>query len=364
MNPEPRPQPGRVNAHTHLYGGLAPLGLPPPSPPPENFVQILERVWWKLDRAIDEQSLRASARLYVAEALLHGTTTLIDHHESPAFIDGSLDILADVCDELGARAVLCYGATERNGGRREAQEGLAECRRFIGANRRSRVRGVIGLHASFTVSDETLSETGALCRELGTVLHVHLAEDTADLQDSYKRGYLGPLDRLARLDALPPGSILAHGVHLTPDEVRSAEKQGLWLVQNPRSNEANGVGYGGSLWASNKVALGTDGFPADMTTEYEALERLAREHDPEHSSKIILGDRLTSGTRLVAGFFPEEDLALDEILYLNGTSAIQNVSVGGRPVVESGRLVAADIEEIRAHAREQAALLFTRMEAI
>jgi cytosine/adenosine deaminase-related metal-dependent hydrolase len=226
------------------------------------------------------------------------------------------------------------------------------------------VRGVIGLHASFTVSDETLSETGALCRELGTVLHVHLAEDTADLQDSYKRGYLGPLDRLARLDALPPGSILAHGVHLTPDEVRSAEKQGLWLVQNPRSNEANGVGYGGSLWASNKVALGTDGFPADMTTEYEALERLAREHDPEHSSKIILGDRLTSGTRLVAGFFPEEDLALDEILYLNGTSAIQNVSVGGRPVVESGRLVAADIEEIRAHAREQAALLFTRMEAI
>ena len=157
---------------------------------------------------------------------------------------------------------------------------------------------------------------------------------------------------------------LAHGVHLTPDEVRTTEKQGLWLVQNPRSNEANGVGYAGSLWASDKVGLGTDGFPADMTVEYEALERLARAHDPEHSSKIILGERLTSGMRLVAGFFPDEDLALDEILHLDGTSAIQNVCVGGRSVVENGRLVAADMEEIRAHAREQAELLFKRMETI
>lgn len=361
---EPRPQPGRVNAHTHLYSGLAPLGLPQPSPPPENFVQILERVWWRLDRAIDEASLRASARLYIAEALLRGTTTLIDHHESPAFIDGSLDVLADVCDELGIRAVLCYGATGRNDGRSEAQAGLAECRRFVTSNTHDRVRGVVGLHASFTVSDETITEAGILCRELGTVLHVHLAEDAADLQDAYKRGYLGPLDRLAKLDALPRGSILAHGVHLTPDEVRTTEKQGLWLVQNPRSNEANGVGYAGSLWASDKVGLGTDGFPADMTVEYEALERLARAHDPEHSSKIILGERLTSGMRLVAGFFPDEDLALDEILHLDGTSAIQNVCVGGRLVVENGRLVAADMEEIRAHAREQAELLFKRMETI
>jgi cytosine/adenosine deaminase-related metal-dependent hydrolase len=361
---EARPQPGRVNAHTHLYSGLAPLGLPTPTPPPENFVQILERVWWRLDRAIDEASLRASARPYVAEALLRGTTTLVDHHESPGFISGSLDVLAEVCDELGVRAVLCYGATERNDGRREAREGLRECRRFAAANTRSQVRGVVGLHASFTVSDETIAEAGTLCRELGTVLHVHVAEDTADLEDAYKRGYLGPLDRLARLDALPQGSILAHGVHLTTDEVRAAGRRGRWLVQNPRSNEANGVGYADALWASAKVALGTDGFPADMTAEYEALERLSRQHDPEHSSKLILGDRLAAGTLMVAGLFPEDDLALDEILFLDGTSAVQNVCVGGSPVVENGRLVAADIEEIRAHAHEQAALLFRRMESL
>ena len=123
--------PGAINAHTHIYSGLAPLGMPPPERDPETFVEILERVWWRLDRALDEESLRASARLYVAEALLAGTTTLIDHHESPNFIAGSLDVIADACEELGVRALLCYGATERNGGRQEARDGLAECRRFI-----------------------------------------------------------------------------------------------------------------------------------------------------------------------------------------------------------------------------------------
>jgi len=161
-------QRGYVNAHTHLYSALSSLGMPPPRERPVNFTQILERIWWRLDRAIDESSLRASARLYVAEALLAGTTTLVDHHESPNFVAGSLDVLADACDELGIRAVLCYGSTERNGGRDEARHGLAECARFVRANRRPLVRGLVGLHASFTVSDETAREAGELARELFT----------------------------------------------------------------------------------------------------------------------------------------------------------------------------------------------------
>src|SRR5690606_9370766 len=111
-----------VNAHTHLYSGLAPLGMPSPtyetSPPP--FVHILERVWWRLDRALDEASLRAGAELYVAEAVGHGCVALVDHHESPGFIEGSLDVIADACQRFGMRALLCYGATERNGGHDEA----------------------------------------------------------------------------------------------------------------------------------------------------------------------------------------------------------------------------------------------------
>jgi len=195
---EARIEPGRVNAHTHIYSGLAPLGMPAPKQAPENFLQILERVWWRLDRALDEESLRASARYYVAQALLAGTTTLVDHHESPNFIEGSLEILADACQELGMRALLCYGATERNGGREEAHRGLEECRRFHRSNNRSLVIGAVALHASFTVSDDAIREAGVLCAELGAPMHVHVAEDGADLTDAKERGYAGSAGAPAR----------------------------------------------------------------------------------------------------------------------------------------------------------------------
>jgi cytosine/adenosine deaminase-related metal-dependent hydrolase len=269
---------GFVNAHTHLYSGLAPLGMPAPDRAPENFPEILERVWWRLDRALDARALHASARYYVAHALRLGTVALIDHHESPAFIEGSLDVLADACQELGMPALLCFGATERNGGREEAARGLGECRRFIRENRRPLVRGLVGLHASFTVSDETIRDAGALCAELGTVLHVHTAEDVADVEDARRRGYEGPLERLAALGALPSGTILAHGVHLTAGEVRDAAARGCWLVQNPRSNRGNRVGYPAALGASDRVALGTDGYPSDGAAEMDALLEGARAH--------------------------------------------------------------------------------------
>jgi len=269
---------GFVNAHTHLYSGLAPFGMPAPAEPPAGFVAILEQVWWKLDRALDAQALRMSARWYVAEALQLGTVGLVDHHESPNLIEGSLDILADACQAAGLPAVLCYGATERNGGRDEARRGLAECRRFIQTNQRPLVRGVVGLHASFTVSDETIRDAATLCRELGTVLHVHVAEDAADLTDARRRGWDGPLERLEGLGALPPGSILAHGVQLSEEQVRRADALGCWLVHNPRSNLGNRVGYAAALRASGHVALGTDGYASDLAAERSALLAQSERH--------------------------------------------------------------------------------------
>lgn len=365
---------GLVNAHTHVYSGLAPLGLPPPSPPPSAFVEILERVWWRLDRALDAELLRASARLYVAEALLHGTTTLVDHHESPAAIEGSLDVIADACHELGMRAVLCYGATERNGGRAEARRGLAECRRFLRENRRPQVRGAVGLHASFTVSDDTVREAGALCREFGTVCHVHVAEDVADVEDARRRGHAGPLERLLALEALPPGSILAHGVHLDRAEVRAAANAGCWIVQNPRSNEGNRVGYPQALARAARVALGTDGYPSDMPVEFAALERLATAHrEAEPSGPDGLDRRLEGGRALVAERFadaagagaPDADRVVLEpgAAEREGTRA-REVVIGGRAVVRDGILATGDLEEIRARAREQVPRLRTRMESL
>ena len=326
-----------VNAHTHLYSGLAPFGMPPPVPPPENFVQNLQRVWWRLDRALDEASLRAGARCYVAHARRAGTVALLDHHESPNLIEGSLDILADACAEFGLAAVLCYGATERNGGRGEATRGLDECRRFIRENRRPRIAGVVGLHASFTVSDETIREAGRLCGECGTVLHIHLAEDGADVRDARERGYEGPLQRLMALGALPPGSILVHGVHLSADDVARASDAGCWFVQNARSNRKNRVGYPVGLVAAARVALGTDGFPSNMPDEAAALEETsAAAGEPPDA----IGGRLDAGWALASARLgiSRERLAAD---------------VGAPPSV-------SDLAAIEEEARAQASRLWAR----
>ena len=266
---------GAVCAHTHLYSGLVRYGMPPATPAPETFLQILERVWWRLDLALDAETLRAAAMDYVARALLAGTTTLVDHHESPNMIEGSLEILAAVCERTGRSLapVLWRERTQLWCGRRPPWPG-----RMPPGARLAAVRGLVGLHASFTVSDETIRAAGRLAEELGTVVHVHVAEDAADVADAIARGYPGPLERLERLGALPRGSILAHGVHLDCEQARRCAELGCWLVHNPRSNEGNRVGYALNLGCSDRVALGCDGWDADMTTEEEALSRLARIH--------------------------------------------------------------------------------------
>ena len=363
---------GRIDAHTHIYSGLAPLGMPAPEPPPQTFVQILERVWWRLDRALDAASLRASARLYVAESLLAGTTTLVDHHESPGLLEGSLDVLADACDELGIRALLCYGATERNGGREEARRGLDECERFIRGNRRQALVGAMALHASFTVSDDTIRDAAARCRELEAIMHVHVAEDgthLADALDARARGYDGPLERLLALGALPPGSIVAHGLDLDAAQVRRARDAGCWIVQNPRSNHGNRVGYPRALATSDRVALGTDGWPARMEDEAAALHEHAQAHGDDMDA---VARRVTAASALIAERFGgafERPTAIGQsatadLRVVEPGGQVRHVLVGGRPVVVDGALPGVDLEEIRQDAKREAQRLWAAMAAL
>lgn len=312
-----------VNAHTHIYAGLAPLGMPRPARQPRSLIEILESTWWRLDRALDERSLRAAARLYVAEARSLGTRVVIDHHESPSFIEGSLDVIADACEEFGMYALLCYGATERNGGRAEARRGLAECRRFILSNRRKFVRGAVGLHATFTVSDDTIRDAARLCRDLGAVLHLHVAEDRIDAE---------ALSRLFRLEAVGHGTILAHGVHLNDVQVRKASDLGAWFVQNPRSNLANRVGYPAALPAARRVALGTDGFPSDLSAEAEVLRRYETDETVEAR--------------------------------LRGSDLLGRELFGAAPDRDCGEETPAALTSIREEAAREAVRLWERMRAI
>ncbi|MFO0750870.1 MAG: amidohydrolase family protein [Myxococcota bacterium] len=304
--------------------------------------------------------MRAAARVAIGEALLAGTTTLVDHHESPSIIAGSLDVLAEAALSLGIRAVLAYGASERNGGADEAAAGLAECERFarVVGLRHPTLRAMVGLHAGFTVSDPTIARAVALGRELGVPLHVHVAEDEADVADARRRGYAGALARLVAHGAVGPGAVLAHGIHLGRDEVAWVAGSGAFFAQNPRSNRTNGVGYP-SVLAGARVALGTDGYPSRMEDEV----RVAQDDGARHGEPMTLADeRLRAGWELAAWHFADDPPGSSDVCAMGPDGAV-HVVVAGRVVVRDGRLVGADIAELRRDASEAAARLATRMQA-
>src|SRR5512133_199930 len=150
--------PGNICAHTHFYGTFS-RGMAIPGNAPANFSQILEKLWWPLDKSLTEDDVRYSALLCLVDAIRHGTTTLIDHHASPHFIDGSLDVIADAVEQAGVRASLCYEVTDRDGPEK-AKSGIAENARFIKRDKSPLLGAAFGLHAALTLSDETLD----LCR--------------------------------------------------------------------------------------------------------------------------------------------------------------------------------------------------------
>src|SRR6478752_8010580 len=172
--------------------------MPAPPATPTDFASILEQVWWRLDTALDLDMLAASARLGAVEALLAGTTGIVDHHESPNAIEGSLDVIAAACAEVGVRVVCAYGVTDRHGAD-GARRGLAENERFL----RAGGRGLVGVHAAFTCTDETLAAATGLAADLGVGVHIHVAEGLDDVAAGAR------LEHLAADDWL-----LVHCVHL------------------------------------------------------------------------------------------------------------------------------------------------------
>ena len=255
--------PGMVCAHTHLYSALA-RGMPGPPKSPADFPEILEYIWWRLDRALDEESLYYSTVIGILEALSSGTTTIIDHNASPGYLRGSLKIMKEVFEELGMRGVLCYETTDRNG-LEQRDQGIEE-NRWMLKHQSELVKGLVGAHAAFTLSDESLRLCADLMQTYNSGIHIHLAEDMCDVTTARKQHGKGLFERLRDLNVLNAKSILAHGVHLSDDELRQIDEQGCWLVHNPRSNMNNSVGYFAGAWPA-KIALGTDGIGCNMFEE-------------------------------------------------------------------------------------------------
>jgi putative selenium metabolism protein SsnA len=382
--------PGNVCAHTHLYSALA-RGMPYALDPPQNFVQILQRVWWRLDRALDEDGVRTSALVGGMEALLSGTTTLVDHHASPNAIDGSLDAVADALGSLGARSVLCYETSDRDGLER-ARAGVAENRRFLERVRRDGLalaRGLVGAHASFTLSDETLAACADAAETHGVGLHVHAAEDGADERDAEARCGVRVVDRLWEAGALDGRTLLAHGVHLDDHEAELVRAAGACVAHNARSNMNNSVGRAPVAALGPRVALGTDGIGSDMFEESRAAYFRLREDDPATGGDWPLA-RLAEGARLAGTAFDEpllgtlEPGAPADLVVLDyaapapvhdasfaghwtfglSARAVRDVMVGGEWVVLDRRLTRVDQDELAAGARVQAERLWRRLDEI
>jgi putative selenium metabolism protein SsnA len=373
--------PGNVCAHTHLYSALA-RGMPYALAPPENFVQILQRIWWRLDRALDEDTIRASALVGGMEALLSGTTTLVDHHASPNAVDGSLDVIADALEQLGVRSVLCYETSDRDGPER-ARAGIAENRRFR-RERRPLARGLVGAHASFTLFDETL----AACAEVGP-LHVHAAEDAADERDAQARCGVRVVDRLLEAGALGPETLLAHGVHLDETELALVAAAGASVAHNARSNMNNSVGRAPVVATGAHVALGTDGIGSDMFEESRAAFFRLREDDLGTTFDWPLA-RLAAGAAIAGRAFSEPQLGtlvpgapadlvvldyaapapLDEASFAGhwifglSSRVVRDVMVAGEWVVRDRRTTRVDQQELAAAARVQADRLWRRLDDI
>jgi putative selenium metabolism protein SsnA len=386
--------PGFVNAHTHLYSALA-RGMPGPAEPPKSFLEILERVWWRLDRALDEESVRLSAQVGAIEAARSGTTTLFDHHASPSFVKGSLVVVRRAVEDVGLRSVLCYETTDRNGpaGR---DEGVAENRAFLASlpastpqvpGGTSLTRGLVGAHASFTLSDESLGLLAQAVREARSALHVHVAEDRADVEDSHRRCGAGIVDRLKRHGLLGECALLVHGVHLTDAELRDAQAAGAWLAHCPRSNMNNSVGRAPTA-AFTRAALGTDGIDQDVLAEARAAFLAMRDAGRDDAMAATLA-MLAGGHRLAAAHFgaafgplepgaPADLVVLDyrpptpltaenlpgHLLFGLDRSHLRSTLVAGRFVLRDRRITAVDETAVLARSRAEGAALWSRMQRL
>lgn len=274
--------PGFICTHHHFYSTMA-RGMSVPGEPAANFVEILERLWWKLDIALSPEDVSVSAQIPLIECIRNGTTTVIDHHASPSCRDGSLDLIESAVRQAGIRASLCYEVSDRNvpGG------GISENQRFIKKVGRGdgQIAAMMGLHASFTLSDETLEKCVGIANDAGVGCHVHVAEDSADREDSIKKYGMPTVKRLNKMGVTGKQSIFVHCVHIDESEMDIIASTKTSIVHNPESNMNNAVGVSKLLEFLNKkilVGLGTDGMSSDMLAQMRCAYLLHRlvNHDP------------------------------------------------------------------------------------
>jgi putative selenium metabolism protein SsnA len=377
--------PGNICGHTHFYGAFA-RGMALPGDPPRDFPEILGKLWWRLDKALSMEDVKYSALVCLVDAVKHGTTTLIDHHASPNAIEGSLDTIAEAVEQAGLRASLCYEVTDRDGPER-AQAGIEENVRFARSlldNPKSQLAASFGLHASLTLSAETLVDCVAAADGLDIGFHIHAAEGISDQEDSLRKSGKRVVERLNDAGILGPKSILVHCVHVDAWEMELLRDTGTWVTHQPRSNMNNAVGVAPvetMMRGGIKVGMGNDGFSNNMWAEWKAAYLLHKlwHGDPRRMGGYdIISMAVTNNASLARVFWPSAalgelapgayaDLILVDyhpftelsagnlpwhILFGFEASAVTSTMVAGKWLMRDRKLLTLDEAAIAARARE------------
>ncbi|ADO49041.1 putative aminohydrolase SsnA [[Enterobacter] lignolyticus] len=386
--------PGIVCSHNHFYSGLS-RGIQANIAPCPDFISTLKNLWWRLDRALDEESLYYSGLICAMEAIRSGCTAVIDHHASPNYIAGSLSQLRNAFLKVGLRGMTCFETTDRNGGLKELQAGVEENIRFAQEIDTAREKGHepwlveahIGAHAPFTVSDEGLAMLREALKATDRGLHIHAAEDRYDVSHSHHHYGKDLLARLAEFDLIDSKTLIAHGLYLSDDDIRLLNERDGFLVHNARSNMNNHVGYNHRLPEIRNLALGTDGIGSDMFEEMKFAFFKHRDAGgplwPDSFAKALSnGNGLLSRNfhakfgRLEPGY--KADLTICDyaaptpliannvaghIAFGMGSGSVHSVMVNGVMVYED-RQFAFDCDPIYAEAKKVAARLWQRMDAL
>lgn len=312
--------PGNINAHGHYYSAFA-VGLAIPGEAPITLPTILQKLWWPFDKALGEQEVRYSVLVGAIDAIRHGTTTIFDHHSSPNFIDGALDVIANAINQSGLRSVLCFEVSDRDGPER-TRAGIAENARFIRRCSQEqfsegRIAANFGIHAPMTVSEDTL----AACREAvpqETGFHLHVAEHEYDQVRSLAMAGTRSVDRLEKHGILGKKSILAHAIHLDAHEINLIAESNSWVSHQPRNNQnaADGIAEVESLMrAGVRVCLGTDGLSNTMWCEAEAayfLQKIRYCDSRRFPGSQLLQMAIYNNAALASAYFPEGRLGVIE----------------------------------------------------
>lgn len=385
--------PGLINTHMHLYSTFA-RGMALKDDAPGNFVEILERLWWRLDKVLNLEDVYLSAMVAMIDCIHNGTTTIFDHHSSPNAIGGSLCRIAEAAWQTGLRSCLCYEVTDRDGPE-VTERSIEENRAFLESCGNSQpglslIRGLLGLHASFTLSDKTLVRCKELATENDSGFHIHVAEAESDVAQCQREHSMRVVERLHGLGILGPKTIAAHCVHVDDNEIDLLAGSGTNVVHNPESNMGNAVGCAPvlkMLGRGVRVGLGTDGYTSDMFESLKVANLLHKHQSGQPGAgwaeppAMLFGrnaeiasscfgspvGKLTPGALadvIVVEYDPPTPLTASNIdshiLFGVSGRAVQTTIIGGSIAMRDRQFPGIDEEAILAKARVSAAKLWQR----